>query len=82
VDFTLTEHARDALAKRQIEVAWLERAYYSPEAIEPDPVDPELEWRLARIAEQGGRVLRVVVNVTIAPNRIVTVFFESRRVLP
>jgi len=69
------------LKKRQIQVAWLERAYYTPEAIEPDPVEPDLEQRLARIQERGGRVLRVVVNVTVEPNRIVIVFLERRRVL-
>ncbi len=82
MDYTLTQHARDALEKREIQVAWLERAFYTPEAIDPDPVDPELEQRLARIPEMGDRVLRVVVNVTVEPNRIVTVFFERRRVLP
>jgi hypothetical protein len=69
------------LEKRRIQVAWLDRAFYSPEVIAPDPVDPELEQRLARIAELGDRVIRVVVNVTVEPNRIVTVFLEHRRVL-
>jgi len=81
VDYTLTEHARDASEKCKFQVAWLESAYYTPEANEPDPIDPELEQRLARIPERDDRVLRVVVNVTVEPNRIVTVFFEHRRVL-
>jgi hypothetical protein len=80
-DYVLTAHARDALEKRQIQRAWLERAYYSPEAVESDPVDSDLEQRLARILERGDRVLRVVVNVAVEPNRIITVFFEHRRVI-
>ena len=30
------------------------------------------------IPEFGGRFLRVVVNVSVTPNRIVTVFFDRR----
>ena len=49
--FELTEHARDALEKRGIELAWVERAFDTPEETEADPVDSELEHRLARIPE-------------------------------
>lgn len=51
--YVLTEHARDALEKRQIALAWIERAVNAPEATEADPVDPDLEHRLVRIPESA-----------------------------
>lgn len=79
MDYVLTEHARDALAKRRILTDWMERALTTPELIEADPIDADLEHRLTRIAEFENRVLRVVVNVTVTPPRVVTVFFDRRR---
>lgn len=36
MEYVLTEHARDALEKRQIPLAWMERAWSTPEATEAD----------------------------------------------
>jgi hypothetical protein len=80
--YELTEHAREGLEKRRIELAWLERALDTPEATEPDPVDPDLEHRLAKIPQWGNRVLRVIVNRNTSPPRIVTAFFDRRRTVP
>lgn len=80
--YQLTEHARDALEKRRIEPAWVEQTINAPEATEPDPVEPDLEHRLARIPEWGDRVLRVIVSRTATPTRIVTAFFDRRRTIP
>ena len=44
--------------------------------MEPDPDDVELEHRLGRIREHGARVLRVVVNKTVRPARVVTLYFD------
>lgn len=58
-----------------------------PERVDPDP-DPQLEHRLARIDECGGRVLRVVVNRTELPLRVVTAYLDfhfhttPRKLLP
>ncbi len=82
MDYVLTEHARDALEKRQIQIAWMEQALTAPEVTETDPVDAELEHRLARIPEFGHRVLRVIVNGKRTPPHVVTVFFDRRRVIP
>ncbi|MGI9180844.1 MAG: DUF4258 domain-containing protein [Longimicrobiaceae bacterium] len=82
MEYVLTEHARDALEKRQIALAWMERALNTPEATEADPVDSELEHRIARIAEFGNRVLRVIVNGKRTPPHVVTVFFDRRRTIP
>jgi uncharacterized DUF497 family protein len=80
--YELTEHARDALEKRKIELAWVERVFDTPEVTEADPVDPDLEHRLARIPEWGNRVLRVIINEKTVPPRIVTAFFDRRRTIP
>ena len=37
-----------------------------------------MERRFRRIPEFGGRVLRVAVNTTVEPNRIVSVFFDRK----
>ena len=51
MDYSLTEHARDALEKRRIPLEWLERTISAPEWIETDHMDEDLEHRLARIPE-------------------------------
>lgn len=82
MNYVLTEHARDALSKRQIKVAWMEQALTSPEITETDPVDPALEHRLVRIPEFDNRVLRVIINAQRTPPHVVTVFFDRRRTIP
>ena len=77
--YRLTQHATDALKKRRIPNEWVERALFQPEWIEPDDIDPELEHRLVRIPEFGGRVLRVIVNPAVDPFRIITVYFDRGR---
>lgn len=74
--YALTRHAQDVLEEREIPVDWLERVLSAPQRIEPDPDDPALEHRLGRIAEHGNRVLRVVVNKTVRPARVVTLYFD------
>jgi hypothetical protein len=79
MDYVLTQHARDALAKRQILEAWVDIAMRSPVWIEADAVDSLLEHRLVPISEFGNRVLRVIVNPQTEPWRIVTAYFDRRR---
>jgi hypothetical protein len=50
----------------------------NPARVEPGETDPELENRFARIAEFGNRVLRVVVNTKVVPERVVSVYFDRR----
>lgn len=77
--YELSRHASDAIAKRGIELAWLEQALSEPLRVEPDRHDTALEHRLGRIPEFGDRVLRVVVNVEVEPVRIVTLYFDTRQ---
>jgi hypothetical protein len=76
VIYRLTEHARDALAKRGIRTDWLERAIASPQRTEPDSNDPALEHRLATISDHGDRVLRVIINIRNVPEWVVTAYFD------
>ncbi len=79
MDYVLTQHARDAMEKRQIAIAWVEQTLKQPERTEPDSMDKELEHRFSTIAEFDGRVLRVIVNRTTIPQRVVTAFFDRKR---
>jgi uncharacterized DUF497 family protein len=79
MDFQLTEHARDALKKRNIPLEWVERVFRAPQWIEKDQIDNHLEHRLGRISEFEERVLRVIVNIKTIPMRIITVYFDRRR---
>ena len=76
MNYELTQHARDVLAERHIPVEWLERALREPQLKQPDPADATMERRYRKIPEHGSRVLRVVVNTTVAPERVVSVYFD------
>lgn len=76
--FRLSEHAHEALQKREIEIEWIEQALQNPDTIESDKYDPELEHRLAAISKFGNRVLRVIVKRKTEPEFVVTVFFDRR----
>jgi uncharacterized DUF497 family protein len=76
VKYELTSHAKKALTEREISMEWLEHTLNTPELILPDPDDAEVERRFRKIPEFGGRVLRVAVNTTVEPVRVVSVFFD------
>ena len=78
MSYVLTEHARDAMLKRGIQIEWLERTLATPQQRAPDHADPQLEHRLAAIPEFGDRVLRVIVNTRAVPERVITMFFDHR----
>jgi hypothetical protein len=54
----------------------MERTLNEPQWITPDPSDPAVKRYFRPIPEFGGRVLRVAVNVTVEPPRVVSVFFD------
>jgi len=56
----------------------MERVLINPALTEPAESDLALENRFGRIAEFGNRVLRVVVNTTVVPERVVSVYFDRR----
>jgi hypothetical protein len=76
MNYELTQHARQVLAERAIAIEWMERTLDNPQWISPDPGDPKVERYFRRIPEFGDRVLRVAVNTSVVPNRVVSVFFD------
>ena len=76
MNFELTQHAREVIDERRISMNWVETVLESPERVDPDREDPDIEHRLGRIREHGNRVLRVVVNHKTKPVRIVTAYFD------
>jgi hypothetical protein len=76
VDYFLTQHARRVIVERNIEIEWMERTLSAPALRERDPDDPGLERLYLAIPECDGRVLRVVVDVSVVPVRVVSVFFD------
>jgi hypothetical protein len=76
MEYELTNHAQVVLAERGIPAAWVERVLAAPTQTHADEIDPALEHRLGRIAEYGGRVLRVILDPTATLVRIVTAFFD------
>lgn len=76
MNYELTKHAQKVLEERGIPIEWIERTLSVPECVLPDPGDSTVERRFRRIPEFGGRVLRVAVNTTVEPKRVVSVFFD------
>ncbi len=77
MNYVLTEHARESLQRRSnIQMNWIEQAITTPQRIEKDAIDPELTHYLFKVVEFENRVLRVIVNHTVEPMRIITVFFD------
>lgn len=74
----LTQHARDAVEERELDMDWLERTAREPDWIHPDPRRPGVERRFRRIPEFGDRVLRAACYETTTEIRILTVFFERK----
>ena len=74
--YQLTDHAQTTVSQREIRPEWLDRIVENPSRIEPDTQDDNLEHRLGVIQEHGGRVLRVIVNKSTDPIRVVTAYFD------
>lgn len=73
--FEFSFHARDMLAEREILQEWvLSTLRTSQCTVGPDG---NLHYTMP-IEERGDRVLHVVVNPNVQPNRVVTVFFDRR----
>ncbi|MEW5988251.1 MAG: DUF4258 domain-containing protein [Chloroflexota bacterium] len=73
----LSAHARVMLAERGILEEWVWRTVQTPDSKKRQVSDNNMHYTKA-IRERQGRVLHVVVNTNVWPNRIVTVFFDRR----
>ena len=71
-----SKHAKEMLVERNIREEWVWRTINAFDNKETGE-DKNLHYSKA-IEEQGNLVLRVVVNPSSKPYRIVTVFFDRR----
>ena len=77
--FIYIDHAREQMARRAIDPAWVERTVLAPEATEPDPKHPDRVRAFRGIPERGGRVLRVVYVPEGEHYRVLTAFLDRTR---
>jgi hypothetical protein len=75
-NFEFSAHAKEMLVERNILEEWVWRTIKTP-ARKRLGDDGNMHYTKT-IREREGRVLRVVVNPDVHPNRIVTVFFDRR----
>lgn len=76
IKLEFTKHALHVMMERTIPMEWVERTVAKPALRTSDPNDPEIERFSRRVPEWGDRVLRVAVNTSVAPWRVVSVFFD------
>ncbi len=71
-----TRHFKDMLKERSILMSLVNRTLAEPEKVEDHP--DGTKHFLRQIPEQGNRWLRIIVNITVVPNKAVTAFFDRR----
>jgi hypothetical protein len=69
-------HFLAMLRERDIRREWVDRTVREPDRTK-EPGDGTKHY-MKRILENEGRWLRVVVNITVTPQRYVTTFFDRR----
>ena len=75
-DIDFSQHAKDMLIERNILEDWVLRTIHS---FDNKQIGADNNMHYSReIKEMGNRVLHVVVNPHVQPNRVVTVFFDRR----
>ncbi|MBD0267802.1 MAG: DUF4258 domain-containing protein [Cyanobacteria bacterium Co-bin8] len=76
--YKLSQHAKQRLTERKIELQWVIKTLAEPALVEPHPEDATCQCAYRAIPEVEGRILKVVYNTTTDPWRIVTVHFDRR----
>ena len=71
-----TKHFSQMLEERFIQTQWVDRTIRTPDQRE-DHADGTTHF-MKQIPEHGNRWLRVVVNISVKPNRAITAFFDRR----
>ena len=75
-EYIFSKHAIEMMREREILEDWVWRTLNDSENISTGK-DGNLHFSKV-IAEREYRVLHVVINSTVSPNRVVTVFFDRR----
>ncbi|NJL49929.1 MAG: DUF4258 domain-containing protein [Leptolyngbyaceae cyanobacterium SM2_5_2] len=76
--FELSEHARYQMQDRVIQPSWVDSTLSAPQRRLLMADSHGNTHYLKQISDFGDRWLRVVVNPTADPQRVVTVFFDRR----
>lgn len=76
MDVIFSAHATEVMRERGIQPEWVLLTLQQPALQSADPHDSDVERFFRPIAEREDRVLRVVVNTTVTPWRVVSVFFD------
>lgn len=74
LDFTA--HAKTMMQERMIQEDWVENTVNFPDMIEEKRYDEK--HYLKQIPQNAGKFLRVIINPSISPPRVITVFFDRR----
>ena len=69
-------HFKDMLSERGIKLEWADRTVLEPEKVEDH--DDGTRHFIKQIPEFENRWLRVIVNITVVPEKRVTAFFDRR----
>jgi len=75
-EYLFSAHARDMLKEREILEQWVLQTISDPDQKKPGHDGNIHYFRL--LPERENRVLHVVVNETVEPNRIITLFLDRR----
>jgi hypothetical membrane protein len=76
--FSFSKHALSQIEIRNIKKEWVFQVSLYPDSVlTSKDVDGNSHY-FGKISEFGNRTLRVVINESVTPNRIVTVFFDRR----
>jgi hypothetical protein len=76
MDFKLSEHTKEMLKERHIVEEWVRRTLDDPDW-KDTRIDNNVHY-FKGITEHGGRILHVVLNPHVSPQKIVTVFFDRK----
>ncbi len=76
--FELSDHARSQMQERNIQISWLTETLSTPDRLLPLADSHGNTHYLKQIVDFGNRWLRVIVNPTVDPQRVVTIFFDRR----
>jgi len=75
-EYLFSIHAKDMLKERDILEEWVLQTVNNPDK-KNSGGDGNMHY-FKSIPERGNRVLHVIVNETVEPNRIVTLFLDKR----
>ncbi|WP_016923591.1 DUF4258 domain-containing protein [Prochlorothrix hollandica] len=77
-NFSLSHHAHHQMQVRNIDPAWIEATLTHPDRIQPNADSQGNTHYRKQIANFGDRWLRVIVNPTVDPQNVITLFFDRR----